>query len=63
MAYMPQFPACANPANQFHLDFEADMNKMHVDANRHIHCDQCASPTVCWQHEIQRGNQHQCLGA
>lgn len=64
MAYMPQFPACANPANQFHLDFEADMNKMHVDANRHIHCDnvhlpQCvgntrfsvAINTNVWEHE------------
>jgi SAM-dependent methyltransferase len=63
MAYMPQFPACAN-GNKFHLDFEADINKMHVTADNHIHCDnvhlpQClgatkfdvAINTNVWEHE------------
>lgn len=64
MAYMPRFPACANPANQFHLDFEADVKKMHLTADGHIHCDnvhlpQClgdkrisvAINTNVWEHE------------
>merc|ERR1719440_2638064 len=38
MAYMPQFPACANPANQYVLDFEGDVSKMHVQKtdNNHV---------------------------
>jgi len=63
--YMPQFPACAS-GKQFSLDFEPDVNKMHVDAANHIHCDnvhlpQClgntkidvALNTNVWEHEIE----------
>lgn len=63
--YMPRFPACAN-GKQFSLDFEPDVNKMHIDANNHIHCDnvhlpQClgntkidiALNTNVWEHEIE----------
>merc|ERR1719198_2906344 len=63
--YMPSFPACAG-GKQFSLDFEPDINKMHVDANNHIHCDnvhlpQClgntkidiALNTNVWEHEIE----------
>jgi len=53
IAYSPYFPACANVQNQFSLDFEADVSKMHVapDATgvNHIHCDNVHLP--------------QCLGA
>jgi len=64
MAYMPQFPACATPTSQYVLDFEADPTKMHVDANRHVHCNnvklpqcmgattfQVAISTNVWEHE------------
>jgi len=58
MAYLPQFPACANPVNQFILDFEGDVNKMHIDSNacnngqcvpapngnHHMHCDNVHLP-------------------
>jgi hypothetical protein len=63
--YMPRFPACAN-GKQLHLDFEPDVNKMHVDANGHVHCDnvhlaKClgntrldiALNTNVWEHEIE----------
>jgi SAM-dependent methyltransferase len=63
--YMPRFPACAS-GKQFSLDFEPDINKMHIDANNHIHCDnvhlpQCmgqtrfdvALNTNVWEHEIE----------
>jgi len=63
--YMPRFPACAN-GKQYSLDFEPDINKMHIDANNHIHCDnvhlgKClgnvkidiALNTNVWEHEIE----------
>lgn len=63
--YMPHFPACAS-GKQFSLDFEPDINKMHIDAANHIHCDnvhlpQClgnvkfdvALNTNVWEHEIE----------
>jgi len=63
--YMPRYPACAN-GKQYSLDFEPDINKMHIDANNHIHCDnvhlgQCLGNikldivlnTNVWEHEIE----------
>jgi len=64
--YMPRYPACAN-GKMMHLDYEPDINKMHVDpANNHIHCDnvhlpQCVGATKfdvvlntnVWEHEIE----------
>lgn len=64
--YYHRFPACAN-GKTFSLDFEPDINKMHIDAtNNHLHCDnvhlsQClgnnkidiALNTNVWEHEIE----------
>jgi len=63
--YMPSFPACTG-GKQYSLDFEPDINKMYVEANGHIHCDnvhlpQCMAAikfdvvlnTNVWEHEIE----------
>jgi len=64
MMYMPRFPACANVANQFHLDFTADPKAMHIAAGNHVKCDNVHLPgcmgatkfdvalnTNVWEHE------------
>jgi peptide methionine sulfoxide reductase MsrB len=61
--YMPRFPACV-AGNKFHLDFEGDVSKMHMDAAGHVHCDNVHLPhclngvqidialnTNVWEHE------------
>lgn len=71
--YMPRFPACAS-GKQLSLDFEPDVNKMHVEANGHVHCDnvhlaQCLGKTTIdvalntnvWEHEIEPFDAMQAL--
>jgi len=63
--YMSQFPACAH-GHQYSLDYEPDINKMHIDATGVVHCDNVhlthclgntridvALSTNVWEHEIE----------
>mmetsp|Transcript_29186 Transcript_29186/g.51030 ORF Transcript_29186/g.51030 Transcript_29186/m.51030 type:complete len:438 (+) Transcript_29186:56-1369(+) len=65
LTYMSRFPACQH-GKQLSLDYEPDINKMYVEGNGKVHCDnvhlgKClgntkldiAISTNVWEHEVE----------